>query len=56
MHWHDAFGVEGAEITGGIINVADREPSEDPEDIGYPDETFDSIRGRTLFVSVRRTW
>ena len=56
VRWEDAFGIGGADITGGIINIADREPSKDPQDIDYPDETFDSIRGRTLFVSVRRTW
>ena len=52
----DAFGIAGTEVTGGIINVADREPPEDPDDPGCPDESFDSIRGRTLFVSVEKTW
>ena len=56
VRWEDAFGVAGAEITGGVINVADREPPEDPDDAGYPDETFDSIRGRTLFVSLEKSW
>lgn len=56
LRWEDAFGVAGAEITGGVINVADREPSADPEDPDYPDETFDSIRGRTLFLSVEKSW
>ena len=56
VRWEDAFGIAGAEITGGVINVADREPPEDADDPGYPDETFDSIRGRTLFVSVEKSW
>ena len=56
VRWEDAFGVAGTEIIGGVVNVADREPSTDPYDAGYSDETFDSIRGRTLFVSVEKTW
>lgn len=56
VRWEDAFGIAGTEITGGIVNVADREPPEDPDDPGYPDETFDSIRGRTLFVGVEKSW
>ena len=56
VRWQDAFGIGGAEIVGGVINVTDREPSADPDDPGYPDETFDSIRGRILFVSVKKTW
>ena len=56
MRWEDAFGNVGADVIGGVINVADRAPSADPDDPGYPDETFDSIRGRTLFVSLKKTW
>ena len=56
VRWRDAFGIGGTEIVGGVLNVADREPSIDPEVPAYPDETFDSIRGRTLFLSVERTW
>ena len=56
VRWDDAFGIAGTEIIGGVINVADREPPEDADDPGYPDETFDSIRGRTLFVSLEKSW
>lgn len=56
VRWEDALGIGGADVVGGILNVADREPSADPLDPGYPDETLDSIRGRTLFVSVTKTW
>ena len=56
VRWEDAFGIAGAEITGGVINVADREPPQDPDDPAYPDETFDSTRGRTLFVSLEKSW
>jgi len=56
MRWENAFGIAGAEITGGVINVADREPSADPADPFWPDETLDSIRGRTLFLSLERSW
>ena len=56
VRWEDALGIGGADVVGGILNVADREPSADPLDPHYPDETLDSIRGRTLFVSVTKTW
>ena len=56
MRWEDAFGIAGADVVGGIINVADREPFADPPDPVYPDETLDSIRGRTLFLSLKMTW
>lgn len=56
VRWRDAFDIGGVDITGGIMNVSDRGPSinaDDPED---PDETLDSIRGRTVFLTVKRTW
>ena len=56
MRWENAFGIGGAELTGGVINVADREPPADPSDPYWPDETFDSVRGRTLFLNLKRSW
>ena len=56
VRWDNAFGIAGAEITGGVINVADREPPADPADPYWPAETFDSVRGRTLFLGLERSW
>ena len=56
VRWRDAFGIDATDITGGIMNVGNRGPtinSGDPED---PDETFDSIRGRTFFLTLKRSW
>lgn len=54
--WRNPFGIDGTDLTGGIMNVGDRGPSvhsDDPED---PDLTFDTIRGRTFFVTLKRSW
>ena len=55
LRWHDAFGLSGVDLTGGIRNVGDRGPSTDPTVPGSEgaDETWDSIRGRAVFLSVK---
>ena len=56
LRWRNAFGLEGMDLTGGILNVGDDGPSVLDEDPEYADETLDSIRGRTFFLSARTTW
>ena len=55
LRWRDAFGLSGVDLTGGILNVADRGPSIDPTAPGAEGavETWDSIRGRTVFLSLK---
>ena len=55
LRWRDAFGWSGVDLTGGILNVADRGPSTDatvPGEGGAV-ETWDSVRGRTVFLSLK---
>ena len=55
LRWQDPFGLSGVALTGGILNVADRGPSLDhtaPGEEGAA-ETWDSVRGRTVFLSVK---
>ena len=56
LRWQNAFGVEGLDLTGGILNVGNDGPSVLSEVPEYADETLDSIRGRTFFLSVKTTW
>lgn len=55
LRWRDPFGLSGVALTGGILNLADRGPSLDhtaPGEEGAV-ETWDSVRGRTVFLSLK---
>ena len=50
IQWRDALGI-GLDLTGGVLNVANRGPSIDPSNERGPDLSLDSVRGRTFFVN-----
>ncbi len=56
LRWKDAFGMQGTDVVGGILNIGDRSPPIDLSDPDYPDEGLDSIRGRTLFLTLKKSW
>lgn len=56
VSWRGLPGWKGAELTGGVFNVGDRGPSLDSSDPGSAATTLDSIRGRTVFLSVRASF
>ena len=56
VRWRDAFGLEGMDLTGGVLNVADRGPPVDPTDPDSVDVSLDSVRGRTLFLTTTMAW
>ena len=56
VRWRDPYELAGTELIGGILNVFDAEPSINSEIPEYPDDTLDSIRGRTFFVTVKQVW
>ena len=56
VRWRNPYTFEGTEIAAGILNVFDAEPSINPEFPEHPDETLDSIRGRTFFVTLKQVW
>ena len=56
VRWSDPLGLGGMDLTGGILNVADRGPSIDPT---APDAAFgtqDTVRGRTFFLNATMAW
>ena len=55
LRWRDVLG-SGLDLTGGVLNVADRGPSIDPSGEDGPAETLDSVRGRTFFLNATMTW
>ncbi len=55
IQWRDALGI-GLDITGGVLNVANRGPSIDPSGEQNPDLSLDSVRGRTLFLNATMAW
>ena len=56
VRWRNPYEFDGVELMGGIFNVFDAEPSINPEIPEDPDESLDSIRGRTFFVTVKKVW
>ncbi len=55
IQWRDALGI-GLDLTGGILNVANRGPSIDPSGDQEPDLSLDSVRGRTYFLNAAMAW
>ena len=56
MRWRNPYEFDGVELMGGILNVFDAEPIVNSEIPAYPDDSLDSIRGRTFFVTVKKVW
>ena len=56
VRWRDPYGIGGTEVVGGILNLFDAEPVINSEIPEHPDETLDSLRGRTFFVSLKKVW
>ena len=56
VRWRNPYEFDGVELMGGIFNVFDAEPSINPEIPEDPDESLDSIRGRTFFVTLKMVW
>lgn len=56
VRWRNPYEFDGVELLGGIFNVFDAEPSINPEIPEEPDDSLDSIRGRTFFVTVKKVW
>ena len=51
--WDDALGLRGLTLTGGVLNVGDRQPSVNSARDDAPVLDLDAARGRTFFVSLR---
>ena len=58
LNWVDPFGLDGFEVTGGVRNIGDRDPSIDPT-AGYSDsvvlQLYD-VAGRTYFLNGKYTF
>ncbi len=55
LQWQDVLGI-GLDLTGGVLNIADRGATLDPSDDDGPDRTLDSDRGRTFFLNAMMRW
>ncbi len=51
LHWRGAFGIDGLDVSGGILNVGGRGPSTNPAAPNNPLLRLDSVMGRTLFLN-----
>ena len=56
IHWREPFGQSGLDLAGGVLNIADRNPSVDPTNPDSAAVTLDSVRGRTFFVNASMAW
>ncbi len=55
LQWRDVLDI-GLDVTGGVLNVANRDATLDPSgDVG-PVRTLDSDRGRTFFLRTTLAW
>ena len=55
LQWCDALGI-GLDLTGGILNISNRDASLDSSSQRGPVTSFDSDRGRTFFLNATMTW
>ena len=53
FRWRGLPGLKGAELMGGVLNVGNRGPSLDSSDPGSASTSWDSVRGRTVFLGAR---
>ena len=56
LQWRQAFGLDGLQLTGGFINVGDREPALNPANPNNPALSYDAVRGRTFFLNASMAW
>ena len=56
LQWRSAFGIDGLNLTGGVLNVGDREPALNPANPNSPALSYDSVRGRTFFLNASISW
>ena len=56
VRWRDPFGLSRMDLTGGVLNIADRGPAIDPTDPDAADVSLDSGRGRTIFLTATMSW
>ena len=55
VQWRDALGLE-LDLTGGILNIANRDASIDSSGQRGAVTSFDSDRGRTFFLNATMAW
>ena len=55
LQWRDALGT-GLDLTGGVLNVANRGASPNSSGNGIVVTSFDSDRGRTFFLNATMKW
>ncbi len=53
VEWSEAFGQEGLVLTGGVLNVGNREPVRNLARDDAPVLEWEATRGRTLFVGLK---
>lgn len=53
FQWRAPMGVGGLTLTGGVLNVADRQPAMDSARDDAPITDWEAVRGRTIFVGLR---
>ena len=54
--WRNVLGIDGLNLTGGVMNAGDRGPPADSADRDQQDESLDALLGRTFFVRTTMAW
>ncbi|MCY4137269.1 MAG: TonB-dependent receptor [Rhodobacteraceae bacterium] len=55
LQWRDVMDT-GLDLTGGVFNISNRGATPDPSDQDGHDRSFDSDRGRTIFLNATMRW
>ena len=56
LDWRNVFGVRDLTIRGGVFNLGDAGPPTDTSDPGNTVNRYDSVRGRTFYLSLKAKW
>ena len=56
LQWRGAYGLQGLELTAGVLNIDDRKPALNPANPNNPNLSYDSVRGRTYFLNASLGW
>ena len=56
LQWQGAYGLQGLRVTAGALNIDDRKPALNPANPNNPALSYDSVRGRTYFLTASLGW
>ncbi len=56
LNWRNVMGIEDLTLRGGVFNLGDAGPQTDTSNRGSTIGRYDSVRGRTFYLSLKAKW